>query len=400
MPTSAAFRLLAKNPGFTIVAVAALALGIGANTGIFSVVDKVLLQPLPYPQPERIVQLGRKYPNGEGFSNSIPKYMTWRNNQTVFSAMAIYDQEGPGLNISSGERPEQIKGVHVSADFFKVFGVGPAHGRTFSKDEDLPKGPKAAIISDRLWETHFNRDPNILNRAITLNGEPYPLIGIMPKSFVANPPAEIWIPIQADPNSNNQGHYLTVAARLKDGVTIEQARAQMKLAGEIFRRSNPKWMEKTESVAVIAMGESDVRDVRLALLILLGAVAVVLLIACANVANLLLARAAARQKELSIRAALGASRGRVIRQLLTESVILAGLGGVAGFFLGAIGVRTLLLLEPGDIPRLGDPTQLQSIFAMVDWRMAVFTLILSLQPGFCSVWFRRCRSLIPIFRRR
>jgi predicted permease len=376
-----ALRLLVKNPGFSLVAIAALALGIGANTGIFSVVDKVLLQPLPYPQPEKIVQLGRKYPQGEGFSNSVPKYNTWRNNQTVFSAMALYDIEGPGLNISSGERPEQVKGVHVSADFFKVFGIGPAHGRTFSKEEDLPKGPKAVIISDRLWESHFARDPNMLNRVITLNGEPHPVIGIMPASFVANPSAEVWIPLQADPNSDNEGHYLQIAARLKDGVTIEQARAQMKLAGEVFRRANPKWMDKTETVAVVPMAESQVRDVRLALLILLGAVVVVLLIACANVANLLLARAAARQRELSIRAALGASRIRVIRQLLTESVILAGIGGVLGLFLGGIGVRALLLLEPVDIPRLGDVTKLTSVFAMLDWRIALFTLALSVMTG-------------------
>jgi putative ABC transport system permease protein len=376
-----AFRLLIKNPGFTLVAVAALALGIGANTGIFSVVDKVLLQPLPYPQPEKIVQLGRKYPNGEGFSNSITKYNTWRNNQTVFSAMAIYDQEGPGLNISSGERPEQIKGMHVSADFFKVFGIGPARGRTFSKDEDLPKGPNAAVISDHLWESHFARDPNMLSRVITLNGEPYPVIGIMPPSYVASPAAEVWIPLQADPNSDNQGHYLAVAARLKDGVPLDQARAQMKLAGEVFRRANPKFMDKNESVAVVAMGEAQVRNVRLALLILLGAVVVVLLIACANVANLLLARAAARQRELSIRAALGASRGRVIRQLLTESVILAGIGGVLGLFLGGIGVRALLLLKPVNIPRLADTSELQSAFAMIDWRIALFTVALSVLTG-------------------
>ncbi len=376
-----ALRLLVKNPGFTLVAVAALALGIGANTGIFSVVDKVLLQPLPYPQPEKIVQIGRQFKEGEGFSNSIPKYMTWRNNQTAFSAMAIYDQEGPGLNISAGERPEQVKGVHVSAEFFKVFGISPARGRTFSKEEDLPRGPKAVIISDHLWETHYSRDPNMLGRTITLNSEPYPVIGIMPASFVAAPPAEVWISLQADPNSDNEGHYLAVAARLKDGVTIEQARAQMKLAGEVFRRNNPKWMGKGESVAVVSMGESQVKDVRLALLILLGAVVVVLLIACANVANLLLARAAARQRELSIRAALGASRGRVIRQLLTESVMLAGLGGVLGLFLGGIGVRTLLLLEPVDIPRLGDASKLQSVFSMIDWRMALFTLLLSIATG-------------------
>jgi len=377
-----AFRLLAKNPGFTIVAVSALALGIGANTGIFSVVDRVLLQPLPYPHPEKLMQLGRKYPGGEGLSNSIPKFMIWRNNQTVFSAMALYDQQGPGLNLSSsGDRPEQVKGVHVSSEFFKVFGVQPMRGRAFSNSEDQPKGPKAAMISEHLWETHFARDPNILSRVITLNSEPYPVVGIMPKSFVANPPAEVWLPLQADPNSDNQGHYLAAAARLKDGVSIEQARAQMRLAGEVFRRTYPKWMDKTEGVAVTPMRDSQVRDVKLALFILLGAVAVVLLIACANVANLLLARAATRQRELSIRAALGATRGRVIRQLLTESVILAGLGGVFGFFLGAIGVRALLLLEPGDIPRMGDPAQLQSVFALMDWRMALFTIAICLFTG-------------------
>lgn len=305
-----AFRLLAKNPGFSIVAIAALALGIGANTGIFSVVDKVLLEPLPYPHPDRLMQLGRKYPGHEGFSNSIPKYMTWRNNQTVFSAMALYDQQGPGLNLSSGERPEQVKGVHASRDYFKVFGIAPMRGRTFSNTEDLPRGPKAAIISEHLWETHFARDPNILGRVITLNSEPYPVIGIIPRSFVAEPPAEVWLPLQADPNSDNQGHYLAAAARLKDGVTVEEARAQMQLAGEAFRRAYPKWMEKTEGVAVTPMRDSQVRDVKPALFILLGAVAVVLLIACANVANLLLARAAARQRELSIRAAMGASRSQ------------------------------------------------------------------------------------------
>ena len=376
-----ALRLLVKNPGFSIVAIAALALGIGANTGIFSVVDKVLLQPLPYPQPERLVQIGRKFPNGEGSSNSVPKYMAWRNNQTVFSAMALYDQQGPGLNVSGSDRPEQVKGVHVSADFFKVFGVAPMRGRTFTKAEDLPNGPKAAIISEHLWETHFARDPNILNRTITLNGEPYPFVAIMPKSFAANPPAEVWIPLQADPNSNNQGHYLAAAARLKEGVTLEQARAQMKLAGEVFRRAYPKWMNKDESVAVVFMRDSQVRNVKPALFILLGAVAVVLLIACANVANLLLARAAARQRELAIRAAMGATRGRVIRQLLTESVILSALGGALGFLLGLVGVRGLLLLVPGDIPRLGDPTQLQSPFAMLDWPIALFTLALSLVTG-------------------
>ena len=248
-------RLLRKNPGFTTVAVAALALGIGANTGIFSVINKVILEPLPYPQPDRMVKLGRKYPDGVGYSNSIPKYMVWRHND-VFSAMAIYDQGGPGLNLTIGDRPEQVKGIHISADYFKVFGASPLRGRYFSAQEDAPNGPKAAIITEKLWRTRFANDPQILGKNIQLNGEPYPVIGIMPDSFVPDPPADVWIPLQADPASTNQGHYLSVAARLKPGITIEQARGEMKRAGEEFRRQYPKFIDKNESVAVMPMREA------------------------------------------------------------------------------------------------------------------------------------------------
>ncbi len=374
------FRLLKKNPGFTFVAVAALALGIGANTGIFSVVNKVILEPLPYSQPERIMKLGRKYPQGGGYSNSIPKYMAWRHNN-VFSVMAIYDQGGPGLNLSSGDRPEQVKGIHASADYFKVFGASPMRGRYFSASEDSPHGPKAAIISEKLWRSHFGGDPQIIGKTIKLNGDPYPIVGLMPASFVADPPAEVWIPLQADPSSTNQGHYLSVAARLKPGVTLERARAEMTAVGEGFRRLNPKWMDKAESVMVTPMRDAMVGDVRTALMVLLGAVVLVLLIACANVANLLLARAAGRQKELAIRAAIGASRWRVVQQLLTESLILAGLGGVIGFVLGAWGVRSLLMLAPGNIPRLTDDGLPQSALAMIDWRILAFALGVSLLTG-------------------
>lgn len=375
-----ALRMMRKSPGFTAVAIAALALGIGANTGIFSVVNKVLLQPLPYPQPDRLVKLGRKYPQGAGYSNSIPKYMVWRHND-VFSAMTLYDQGGPGLNLSTGDRPEQVKGIHISADYFKVFGISPMRGRTFTSLEDSPNGPKAAIISEKLWRSHFGSDPHIIGKTILLNGDVYPVVGLMPRNFVPDPPADVWIPLQADPNSTNQGHYLAAAARLKPGVTLEEARAEMKLRGEEFRRLNPKWMDKNESVAVTPMREAMVRDVKTALYVLLGAVVFVLLIACANVANLLLARAAGRQKELAIRAAVGASRWRVVRQLLTESVLLAGFGGILGFLLGAWGVRSLLLLVPGNIPRLTDPDQVQSVLSVIDWRIVAFTIGISFLTG-------------------
>jgi predicted permease len=375
-----ALRTLRKNPSFTLVAIAALTIGIGANTGIFSVVNKVMLQPLPYPEPDRLVQLGRSFTNGVGYSNSIPKYMVWRNNN-VFSSMAIYNDEGPGLNLSSGDHPQQIEGVHISADYFKVFGISPMLGRTFTAAEDLPGGPKAAIISEGLWRSHFGSDPKILSSAITLNSETYPVIGVIPSRFIANPQAEVWIPLQADPNSTNQAHYLSVAARLKPGVTLGQAQSEMRAVGERFRRLYPKIMDKSEQVAVTPMRDAQIRNMKNALYVLLTAVAFVLLIACANVANLLLARSAARQRELAIRAALGASRWRVVRQLLTESILLSAAGGVLGLLLGVIGVRGLLLLVPGDIPRLSNPDQLQGLFALVDWRILMFTAGVSVVTG-------------------
>jgi len=368
-----AFRTLRSNTGFTAVAVAALALGIGANTAIFTVVDGVMLAPLPYPQADRLVRLGRKFPAGNGYSNSIPKYMVWRNND-VFQAMTLYEQGGIGLNLGSGDHPEQAKASHVSKDYFQVFGVSPAFGRSFSETEDVPHGPQVAVLSDRLWRNRLGGDPQIIGRNILINNQPYSVVGIMPKSFESNPPMDVWLPLHADPASTNQGHYLASAARLKPEVSIEQARGAMKVLGERFRAQNPTWMDPTESVAVVPMKESMVEDVRLALLILLGAVGFVLLIACANVANLLLARAAVRQKELAIRAAIGASRWRVVRQLLTESLILAGAGAILGFAIGAAGVRALLMVAPGNIPRLTQTDGLNQALPLVDWRVAGFTV--------------------------
>jgi predicted permease len=368
-----AFRTLRSNAGFTVVAVAALALGIGANTAIFTVVDGVMLAPLPYPNADRLVRLGRKFPAGNGYSNSTPKYMVWRNNN-VFAAMTLFDQGGIGVNLGAGDHPEQAKVSHVSKDYFQVFGSLPAIGRTFNEAEDVPHGSPVAVLSDRLWRNRLGADPQIVGRHILLNNQPYTVVGIMPKGFESNPPMDVWLPLQADPASTNQGHYLAAAARLKPDVSIEQARGAMKVLGERFRAQNSKWMDPTESVAVVPMKESMVENVRLALLVLLGAVGFVLLIACANVANLLLARAAVRQKELAIRAAIGASRWRVVRQLLTESVILAGAGAVLGFAIGAAGVRALLMVAPGNIPRLTETDGLNQTLPLLDWRVAGFTI--------------------------
>jgi putative ABC transport system permease protein len=374
-----AIRTLCKDPGFTLVALTALTIGIGANTSIFSVVEKVLLEPLPYRDPNSIVQLGRKFPAGVSFTASIPKYMIWREND-VFSSMALYDLEGPGFNIDTGDFPEQVKGAHVSADYFTVFGVAPMLGRSFNQAEDLPNGPKAALISENLWRSHFGSDAQVLTRTINLNSLPYPIVGVIPSRFAAKPDAEVWIALQADPHSINQGHYLQVAARLRPGVSNSQAQAAMHTVGERFRNLYPSYMDKAESIAVVSMRESIVGSINRTLYVLFGAVAFVLLIACANVANLLLARSSSRHRELAIRTALGTSRWRVIRQLLTENVLLSTMGGFLGLILGVLGVRMLLLLIPGNIPRV-DPAQLRNLFEFLDWRILVFTTGLSLLTG-------------------
>ena len=377
-----AIRMMRVNPAFTAIAIGVMALGIAANTAIFTVVNSVLLQPLPYPEPDRLMQLGRLYPGpGYGWSNSIPKYMAWRHND-VFEAMALFGQGGPGMNLGAGDRPEQVKALRASDGYFKVFGVAPMMGRTYTPAEDLPGGAKVAVVTYDLWQNRLGGNPSIVGSTILLNGEPFTVLGVLTRGFQPDPPSDVFLPLQADPNSNNQGHYLRAAARLKPGTTLEAARAQMKVVGERFRAQYPKNMDKNESVAVVPLGEAKVGEVRPALLVLLGAVAFVLVIACANVANLLLARAAVRQREFAVRVAIGANRWRVLQQLLTESVLLAVLGGILGFALGSQGVHGLLMLAPGNIPRLTDADDgTQAAIPALDWRVAAFTFGVALLTG-------------------
>src|ERR1700735_2241125 len=369
-----AVRVLWRRPAFAATAIAALPLGIGANTAIFSVVNAVLLQPLSYPQPDRLVALERHFPDGDGSSVSIPKFTVWSEQTQVFQAVSAYDFAGPGMNLTGGDRPEQIKGIHASPGYFEVFGAPLAIGRAYTPEEDRPGAVHLAVISNGLWRSRFAGDPAVIGKTIELTGDPYEIIGVLGPAFKTDPPADIWLPLQADPNTTNQGHYLLCAARLRPGVTLGQAQAAMKMAAEEFRRkfSGPL-MDKTESATAIPLRDRVVSNVRSALLILLGAVGFVLLIACANVANLLLARATLRKREIAIRSALGAGRKRIIYQLLTESVLLSVVGGVLGLIVGYIGVRALLAVNPVDIPRLGE----HGAAVTLDWRVLGFTLLIA-----------------------
>lgn len=367
-------RQLVHNPGFALSAISALALGIGANAAIFSVVNTVLLKPLTYPDADRIVQF--LYPNSLLDNiTSIPEFHFYQRQASVFQEVAAYDFAGPGFNLT-GERPEQVRGIHVTEGFFHLFGAPMQLGRTFTPQEDLPHGGKVVVLSYGLWQRRFAGDRAIVGKSLLLGSEPYTILGVVGKDFVFDPEADIWLPFQFPPVSEDQNHYFLVAGKLKPGFTVAQANAQLMAAAPQYHRDFPHANPRRQ-FGVEPLRDSIIGGVRNSLLVLLGAVSLVLVIACANVANLLLVRATGRKREFAIRAALGADRTRIVRQLLTESILLSFAGGILGLVLGLVGVRVLLAVSPAGLPHVGEDGSAIG----VDWRLLAFTLAISLLTG-------------------
>ncbi len=352
-------RMLRRNPGFTAVTVIALALGIASSTAIFSIVDEVLLHPLPYPNPEQLLDVSQsERSTGAWKTDASPaNYVDWVAQNHVFSEMAA--ARGWQANLSGSDRPERIRTTMVTASFFRLFGVGPMLGRTFVGDDEKPGSAQVAVLSQALWQRRYAADPAILGRDIILDGDRYTVVGVMPQRFSPDNYGELWVPSpwavpnnrlrrNEDPRQLRDSNYLDVWARLKTDVTLQQAAAEMDAIGRQLEQEYPN-ANMDNGIRLRPMQEELVREIRPVLLVLTAAVAFVLLIGCANVANLLLTRASTRAKEISIRAALGASRWRLIRQLLTESVLLSFLGGALGLFLAVWSVPILLTFSPAEL---------------------------------------------------
>ena len=374
------WRTLMKTPGFTLVALLTLALGIGANTALFSVINAVLLRPLPFAAPERLVAVRStdQRTSTNGFASTWPDFVDWRAQQTTFEGLAAYSNRS--FTLTGMGEAARLNGALITSNLFTLLGTSPQLGRQFTPEEEQP-GAHAVLLSHGLWQSRFSGDPQIAGRTLLLGGVSYTIVGVMPQGFrfpVTGEAAELWISMGIEgegrvPRFVQRGnHWIDVIGRLKPGVTLAQAQADLGRIGEQLSKQYPD-TNNSVGVATIPLMKFVVGNVSAALWTLFAAVGCVLLIACANVANLALARAATRQREIAVRAALGAQRGRVLRQLLTESMLLASGGGVLGALLALWGTEALLKLVPPGLPRAAETT--------LDWRVLGFTLLVSLLTG-------------------
>lgn len=367
-------RMLAKNPGFAAVAVITLALGIGANTAIFSVVNAVLLRHLPYQNSDRLVMVWEQNPARGWYENivSAANFLDWRKQNHVFTQMAAIAEKT--FDMTGTEKPEELVGEQVSANLFSLLGARAAMGRTFLPEEDVPDSAGVVILSDGLWRRRYGGDRSIIGRQVELNNESFTVIGTMPPDFYFSPfgpKSELWTAGLNLRSPRRTGHAYRAIGRLKDGVSLAEARSEM---DTIARAIESQYPENTGwGVGLVGLQEQVVGRTRTPLTVLFVAVGFVLLIACANVANLLLVRAAAREKEVAIRAALGAGRSRLIQQFLVESTLLASMGGALGFLLASWGIGALVALAPQDTPGL------ESV--RFDARVFAFALLASLATG-------------------
>jgi predicted permease len=375
-------RMLVKNPGFALIAVFTLALGIGANTAIFSVVNGVLLKPLPYPEPERLVRVFTSTRDFPKAPMSPFNFMDYREHNTVFDSLACYVRQDLQLSQVDGiSGAERLLGMRISSGFFRTLGIPPMLGREFTIEEELPYEKSVVVLSYSLWQRRFSGDPNIIGKTIRMSGRTFTIVGIAPaglqhvgggyRPLPHGESVDIWWPVWLARNRPWGGHIMNSIGRLKPGVTREQAEAEFNtIAGQLVKKElpGPDWRIETQPLR-----EEITEGPRKTLLLLLAAVFFVLLIACVNTANLMLARATAREREIAVRAALGAGRTRIVRQLLTESLLLAGLGGLAGLLLAKLAVKALVRLAPAQLPRLD--------LIDIDGRILAFTLCISLLTG-------------------